>query len=72
MRLSDIMNASKAEMDNAMSYEIFSRKVTHSGTPAIALTKMGRLQLNKAASAILDKQATEHILLLWDAMLAAV
>jgi hypothetical protein len=49
-----------------MSFEIFTRKVNRSGTPAVTLTTMGRMALNKAASATFEKNATEYVLLMWD------
>lgn len=49
-----------------MPYEIFSRKVRRTGTPSVTFTKMARLQLNKAATVKLEKEAVENVLLLWD------
>jgi hypothetical protein len=50
-----------------MAYEIFTRKVRRMGTPSVTFNKMGRLQFNKAATAKLEKEAVEYVLLLWDA-----
>jgi hypothetical protein len=49
-----------------MAYEIFDRKVRYSGTEAITITKYGQLSFNKTASAILQKEAVEKVLMLWD------
>lgn len=49
-----------------MPYEIFSRKVNRMGTPSVTLNKMGRIQFNKAATAKLEKEAVEYVLVLWD------
>ena len=49
-----------------MAYEIFTRKVTRAGTPTVAVSKSGRIALNKSAFAVLDKNAIEFVLLLWD------
>jgi hypothetical protein len=50
-----------------MPYEIFTRKIRRMGTPSVTFNKMGRLQFNKAATAKLEKEAVEYVLLLWDA-----
>ncbi|MBZ5665512.1 MAG: hypothetical protein LAO30_12995 [Acidobacteriia bacterium] len=50
-----------------MAWEIFTRKVRRSGTPAITFNKLGRISLNKTATATLEKDAVEFVLLLWDA-----
>jgi hypothetical protein len=42
------------------------------GTPSVTFNKMGRLQFNKAATAKLEKEAVEYVLLLWDAQLNKV
>ncbi len=57
---------SRAEV-HAMAYEIFTRKVRRVGSPAVTLSTLGRLALNKAAADILHRSAVEHVLLLWDA-----
>jgi hypothetical protein len=49
-----------------MSWEIFERKVRRSGTPAITFNKLGRLSMNKSATARLEKDAVEFVLVLWD------
>jgi hypothetical protein len=53
-------------------YEIFTRKTRRMGTPSVAFNKMGRIQFNKAATAKLEKEAVEYVLLLWDASLSKV
>lgn len=50
-----------------MAFEIFTRKVRKLGTPAVTLNPYGRMQFNKAATGRLEKDAVEHVLLLWDA-----
>ena len=50
----------------SMGYEIFTRKVQYRGSPGISITKMGVLSFNKGASIILQKEAVESVLLLWD------
>jgi hypothetical protein len=55
-----------------MPYEIFQRKVQRSSAPAITLNKMARMQFNKSATARLEKEAAENVLLMWDAELGKV
>lgn len=50
-----------------MPYEIFTRKIRKMRTPAVTITKLGRLSFNKAATASFEKNAVENVLLLWDA-----
>lgn len=50
-----------------MAWEIFERKIRKRGSPAITLNKLGRISLNKTATAVLEKEAVELVLLLWDA-----
>ncbi len=49
-----------------MGWEIFTRKVRRSGSPSITFNKLGRIALNKTATATLEKDAVEFVLLLWD------
>jgi hypothetical protein len=49
-----------------MAYEIFTRKVRKLGTPAVTVTKLGRMSLNKAATAPLEKQGVENVLVMWE------
>lgn len=55
-----------------MPFEIFSRKVIRRGTPSVTATKLGRMAINKTASAYLEKNAVEYVLLLWDADLLKI
>src|SRR5712691_7182022 len=50
----------------SMAFEVFSRKVRRLASPQVTLTTLGRIALNKAATAILEKQAVENVVLLWD------
>ncbi|HYA43038.1 MAG TPA: hypothetical protein VEF34_17170 [Syntrophobacteraceae bacterium] len=50
-----------------MAWEIFTRKTRRSGSPSITFNKLGRLSLNKTATTMLEKDAVEFVLLLWDA-----
>jgi hypothetical protein len=50
-----------------MAFEVFSRKVRRLASPQITLTTLGRIALNKAATAVLEKQVVENVVLLWDA-----
>jgi hypothetical protein len=50
-----------------MAFEVFSRKVRRLASPQVTLTTLGRLALNKAATAILEKRVVENVVLLWDA-----
>jgi len=49
-----------------MTWEIFSRKVRRSGNPSLTFNKLGRISLNKTATAKLEIDAVEFVLLLWD------
>lgn len=49
-----------------MAYEIFTRKIRKLQTAAVTLNSYGRMQFNKSATARLEKDAVENILLLWD------
>ena len=49
-----------------MPYEIFTRKRVQSGTPAISFGPAGRVGLNQPATQILQGNAVEFVLLLWD------
>ncbi len=49
-----------------MAYEIFTRKVTRTGNPALAFNTFGRIGLNQAATRLFQKDAIEFVLLLWD------
>lgn len=49
-----------------MAYEIFSRKTSRMGTPMVTITKLGRIALNKTATARFERDAVELVLLMWD------
>lgn len=49
-----------------MGFEIFTRKKTRTTTPSISISTSGRLGLNMAATAIMEKNAVEFVLILWD------
>lgn len=49
-----------------MPYEIFTRKVVRAKNPTLAISKSGRIAINKAAALIFEKNAVEFVLLLWD------
>jgi len=55
-----------------MPYEIFTRKTPRMGTPSVTLNSYGRMQFNKPATARLEKEAVEYVLLLWDPELQKV
>jgi hypothetical protein len=55
-----------------MPFEIFSRKIVRRGTPAATATKLGRMAVNKTATAFLEKNAVEFVLLMWDADLRKI
>jgi len=49
-----------------MPYEIFTRKVPRMGTPTMSFSKIGQIAFNQSAARILQKDAVEYILLMWD------
>jgi hypothetical protein len=49
-----------------MSYEIFEKTVRRDTEPRVTISTLGRFQFNATASRILDKNAVETVLLLWD------
>ena len=49
-----------------MAFEIFTRKHTRLRDPAISFNRLGRIGLNQAATLVLQKDAVEFVLLLWD------
>jgi hypothetical protein len=61
-----MLNMHHSALEDSMPYEIFTRKVRKLGTPAVTVTKLGRMALNKAATTPFEKQAVENILLMWD------
>lgn len=49
-----------------MSYEVFTRKVPRLVSPGASLSPVGRLYLNRVAADLLNREAAEFVLLLWD------
>jgi hypothetical protein len=49
-----------------MGYQIFEKQITRTTTPAITITKIGRIMLNAAAARIFHENAVESVLLLLD------
>jgi hypothetical protein len=49
-----------------MGFEIFTRKVSRMISPAITFNPLGRISLNSASTKLLEKDAVEFVLLLWD------
>ena len=54
------------EQESTLAYQIFEKKATRMGTPAVTVLKNGRMALNSAATQVLHKNAVEFVLLLWD------
>ncbi|MGH9863885.1 MAG: hypothetical protein ACRD4H_00565 [Candidatus Acidiferrales bacterium] len=49
-----------------MSYEVFERKATRFTSPAITLTRFGKILPNAMAARKFKEHAVEQVLLLWD------
>ncbi len=49
-----------------MAYEVFQRKHVRSESPAISITKTGRIVLNAAATRLVREMKINAVLLLWD------
>ena len=49
-----------------MGFTIFERKRIQTGTPGVSLSTGGRVGINQAATQILQANAVENVLLLWD------
>ena len=49
-----------------MEYEIFEKKATRFGTPAVTFNRKDRISINAQAARIFHQQAVEFVLLLWD------
>jgi hypothetical protein len=47
-------------------YEIFEKTVRRDTEPRVTISTLGRIQFNATASRVLDKNAVETVLLLWD------
>jgi hypothetical protein len=50
-----------------MAYEIFTRKVQRAGSPTLSFSRIGQVRFNQSATKILQKDAIEYVLLMWDA-----
>jgi hypothetical protein len=50
-----------------MPYEIFERQTPRTGTPMLSFSKIGGISFNQPASRLLQKEAYDYVLLLWDA-----
>lgn len=49
-----------------MAFVIFNRKTQWGGTPSLTVTKLKRFAFNKSATAQFEKNAVEHVILMWD------
>jgi hypothetical protein len=49
-----------------MPYEVFERKISRMGTPAMSFSKIGTMAFNQFAARILQKASVEFLLILWD------
>ena len=49
-----------------MGFEIFSKKIQWRGSPAISLSRLGRIMFNKGATTKFEKEAADNVLLMWD------
>lgn len=49
-----------------MGFVIIGRERGYSASPQARFSKYGRISFNKAAASILEKEAVENVLLLWD------
>jgi hypothetical protein len=49
-----------------MAWEVYTRQVIRTGEPAVTITKMGRIALNKLASELLERASASHVQILWD------
>lgn len=50
-----------------MAYEIFARKTIRTGSPVMSFSRIGQIAFNQSAARILQKEAVEFVLLMWDA-----
>jgi hypothetical protein len=50
-----------------VAYEVFSKKLTRTDSPMLALAPNGRIALNAAACRILDDAGVKSVTVLWDA-----
>jgi hypothetical protein len=49
-----------------VGYQIFEKQITRTTTPAITITKIGRIMLNAASTRIFHENGVESVLLLLD------
>ena len=49
-----------------MAYEIFTRKTPRMGNPVLSFSKIGQIAFNQFAARLLQKEAVEFVLLMWD------
>lgn len=49
-----------------MSWTVFEKTIRRSSEPKCTISRLGRLQFNSSAGAILHRNAVEQVLLLWD------
>ena len=49
-----------------MAYEVFTRKTPRMGSPTMSFSKLGQISFNQTAARLLQKEAVEFILVLWD------
>jgi len=49
-----------------MAYEVFTRKVTRTTTPAITISTLGKISFNQSATEIIRNNNMEYVLLLSD------
>ncbi len=53
-------------LEASMAWELYERQVIRTGEPAVTITKMGRIALNKLASEFMENLRAAHAVLLWD------
>jgi hypothetical protein len=49
-----------------MAYAIFERKTPRLGTPMMSFSRIGQVSFNQPAARLLQKEALESVLLMWD------
>jgi hypothetical protein len=52
--------------ENAMAYEVFTRKIIRTGSPTVSVSRLGRIGLNQSASHAMEITSETLVLLLWD------
>jgi len=48
-------------------YKVYPRNLARASTPAVSVTKLGRITLNSAGARFLVERKSENVFLLWDA-----